>query len=316
MLDALWLLIIVALDVWAVWTGNSLLISVTMDRLTSNQIIGRDPIRRILYTDPVRTVSARKYVAGDPYRLIDWRTTARAGGLMVRVFEPSTTPLVDIVLNFSVPLSISLDFEPDEAEFMISIGASLSSHAAAQGWAVGIRANGRSRSCPIAAAPSAAPSQLGEILDILAQAHTIPTESILSVLTATHPARPAGASVVFITTVLNKEIMGALEDLHRRGWPVTVVYTASERNPDMKSAVPVWHSPYRPNWMEQEAYIFNQCSHPADRSGPDGDDLALCRHAGDFSNERKRRAICRFLPHPDAACLLCLDHPLATAYSP
>lgn len=230
---------------------------VAMNRLSSNQIIGRDPIRRILHTDPVRTVSARNYVAGDPYRLIDWRTTARAGGLMVRVFEPSTTPLVDIILNFSVPAFISRNVEPDESEFLISIGASLASHAAARGWAVGLRANGRSRSCPIAAAPSAAPAQLGEILDILAQAHTIPTESIHAVLTETYPVRPAGASVVFITTVLNKEIAGTLEDLQRRGWPVTVIDTAAKPNMDIKSTVAVWHLPYAPNWMEHEAYILH-----------------------------------------------------------
>ncbi|MBP7766745.1 MAG: DUF58 domain-containing protein [Syntrophaceae bacterium] len=233
---------------------------VAMDRLSSNTIIGQDPLRRILHTDPVRTVSAREYIAGDPYRMIDWRTTARTGGLMVRVYEPSTTPLVDIVLNFSVPSYISRDVEPDETEFIISVGASLASHAAARGWAVGLRANGRSRRRPIAAAPSAAPAQLGEILDILAQAYTVPTESIFSVLTATHPARPAGASVVLITTVLNENITGALENLQRRGQPVTVVHTAvePEAEADIKSAVPVWRLPYAPNWTEHEAYIVHR----------------------------------------------------------
>jgi len=230
---------------------------VAMDRLSSNSLIGRDPIRRILHTDPVRTISSRKYVAGDPYRLIDWRTTARTGGLMVRVFEPSTTPLVDIVLNFSVPYHISQDIEPDETEFIISIGASLASYASTKGWAVGLRANGRSRQRPIAAVPSASPAQLGELLDILAQANTVPTESIFSVLTAIHPVRPAGASVVLITTVLNEHIISALEDLRRQGRPATVVHTAAKPESDIKSLVPVWRLPYQPNWTDHEAYIFH-----------------------------------------------------------
>ncbi|MGH7030348.1 MAG: DUF58 domain-containing protein, partial [Stellaceae bacterium] len=92
---------------------------VRLGRLPSNQILGKDAARRIFLTDPLRAVGAREYTPADPYRSIDWRATARLGALMVRVFEPSTTPVVDLVLNFRIPTFSSGNTEPDELEFAI-----------------------------------------------------------------------------------------------------------------------------------------------------------------------------------------------------
>ena len=76
---------------------------IEVGRLPSNQILGRDAARRSYLTDPIRTIGARDYTHGDPYRFIDWRATARLAKLMVRILEPSTTPILDIVVNIRTP---------------------------------------------------------------------------------------------------------------------------------------------------------------------------------------------------------------------
>ena len=130
--------------------------------IASNALVGRDHIRRLLLTDPLRIVGAREYVAGDAYRTIDWRASARAGSLMVRLYEPSTTPILDIVLDLGTMSAALHDPELDVLEFAISVAASIAGYAMERRWAAGMRANGHSNRMPLYLAPSSAASRLGQ----------------------------------------------------------------------------------------------------------------------------------------------------------
>ncbi len=66
------------------------LFPVHLGPLPSDRLLGRDRAHRSALADPVRAIGAREYRPGDPYRSIDWRSSARSDTLMVRVAEPST----------------------------------------------------------------------------------------------------------------------------------------------------------------------------------------------------------------------------------
>ncbi|SVE49417.1 uncharacterized protein METZ01_LOCUS502271, partial [marine metagenome] len=67
--------------------------------LPSTEIIGERRIRRQLFQDPLRIVSTRNYVQGDPLNRINWKATARRGELQSKVLESTTTPNLAIFLD-------------------------------------------------------------------------------------------------------------------------------------------------------------------------------------------------------------------------
>ena len=94
--------------------------------LPSQQLLGRTAVRRHMLADPVRTMGTREYRPGDSYRAIDWRASARRDAIMVRVFEPSTTPALDIVVNFLAATHGWSRWETDGLEFALSVASTRS----------------------------------------------------------------------------------------------------------------------------------------------------------------------------------------------
>ena len=91
---------------------------------------------------------------------------------MVRILEPSTTPILDIVVNIRTPGAERYNYEPDDLEFVLSVAASLAGYGLEKGWAVGLRGNGTSAGSPIAIPASAGPLQFKEILECVTRAKT------------------------------------------------------------------------------------------------------------------------------------------------
>lgn len=229
--------------------------------MKSNQILGRDAVRRLFMADPIRIVGARDYTPGDPYRLIDWRASARVGNLMVRLIEPSTTPAVDILIDFAVPTRANKNFEPDELEFAISIAASLVTYAIEQRWSVGLGGNGTSMKLPLTLPPSRAPDRLGAMLEVLSHASVVPNGSFVEAVVRHHAESPTGTTFVVVTMNL-VSTLAALGDLSRRGRPVTVIQivAGTEDVTALRWAagpIPIWQASYDTHWTERETLVLN-----------------------------------------------------------
>ena len=225
-------------------------------RVPSNQMLGRHAARRSVLADPVRAIGAREYQAGDPFRSIDWRASARSDALMVRVFEPSTTPILDIVLNVASSNAGHSRSASDELEFAISVAASLASHAVQHGWPVGLRGNTASEGVPLDLRPSAAPGQFPTILEALARADTDPTGPILPLLAPAGRRIPAGATLLLITTILDAPLRTALRDLHRGGRAVLVLHVAHEFAVRRAEPYPILRVDYDTFWTERDALVI------------------------------------------------------------
>jgi uncharacterized protein (DUF58 family) len=235
---------------------------VRVGRLPSNQVLGRDAARRKFLTDPIRTIGAREYVAGDPYRTIEWRASARARKLMVRVFEPSTTPILDIVLNFQ-PAALGWDrWQSDRLEFAISIAGSLARYGLEQRWEVGLRGNGLSKGSPIEVRPSAAPQQFRTILEALACAGTTPAGSLASmlapVLASPEPRITMGATLLVITTTIDPLLADVLAELGRRGRPILVLHVGFSDEANQVRSFPIVRIGYDERWAEREVLVLGE----------------------------------------------------------
>jgi uncharacterized protein (DUF58 family) len=233
------------------------LFALAMGRSVADQLSGRTAAQRQLITDPLRTLGARDYVPGDPMRLVDWRATARRGALMVRQLEPSTTPTVQLVLDFRVRDPRGDRYEPDELEFAISVAASLSAYGTARKWRLGLTANGLSDGVPIVVPPSSAPAQLEAVLSVLARASSTPSGPLSSVLSPRRAQHLERRAVLVITHDLDEEAAEVLQTMHGRGHSVAVIFLGpAERELDLGS-ITTLRAPYDEAWAERDELVLS-----------------------------------------------------------
>ena len=98
-------------------------------------------VRRI-YEDPQKVVGVREYQAGDDFRRIHWKATARYGSLKSKVYDYSSTPRLLLVLDCWNYTRVWAGADQDIQELCISVAASLAVWALDKGYMVGLLTNG------------------------------------------------------------------------------------------------------------------------------------------------------------------------------
>lgn len=190
--------------------------------------------------DPMFLAGGREYRPGDPLHRMNWKATARSGKLQVRVFDPSTTANIMIVLNLNTYEYMWQGVEVERMESTISIAASLASWAIDRGYAAGMRATGtvNNSDSAIRIAPSAGPRQMPTILDHLARLSfntRFPPEHVLLDETRRLDAR---TSLLFVTPILTSALTDLLASKKLRA-RVAVLYTGTA-SPGSIQGVPVF----------------------------------------------------------------------------
>lgn len=67
--------------------------------------LGEFSVNRFLYEDPVLTVGFREYTGQEPMKMISWKQSARAQGLMVRKYDYTVEPSAMVLLNVDTDAS-------------------------------------------------------------------------------------------------------------------------------------------------------------------------------------------------------------------
>ena len=122
--------------------------------LISRLALGPARAGPLVMEDPSRIVGSREYQPGDPLRHIDWRGTARRGTPLVRVFQPTATPRVVVVVDTRLRV---LSDQDDLFEFVVAVAASLVLELAARRIGVGLMSTGSVAGRPVAIPPSTSP---------------------------------------------------------------------------------------------------------------------------------------------------------------
>ncbi len=219
----------------------------------SRRIVGMQSVDRIILTDPSRTIGVRSYQPGDPLKHVEWRATARAQELLVRVFEPTTDLALAIFLNFRVPAITWVSEGMQELEFCISLAASLARWGLEHKYPVGMFGDGACGEGGALRVPvSEDPNQLHRILESLALASPHADSRIGEVLLRESAGLPLEASVVVITAGFDQRLLAAIDSVRRKR-PVTVwfVKTSPVTAPRLEG-VPVLTIEYDPYWEQQD----------------------------------------------------------------
>ncbi len=237
----------------------SLLVYPKVFRLAPPPIPSRVPLgeRRSplsIASDPNRVIGVREYRGGDPLRHVDWRATARSPGLLVRVFEPSTSPRVAVFADLRAVGRMWQSASSDDVlEFTVSVTASLVSDLVSRGVATGLYASGSVRGNPIARPPSTASSALASMLELLARASPYSAVTIADLLLGEQQRLRSGTSVVAVAADFPHSTVVALAELRRRA-ALTTVWVASEdgRPPPPGLGDTSWEVSYDDCWKDRD----------------------------------------------------------------
>jgi uncharacterized protein (DUF58 family) len=201
--------------------------------------LGNLVARRSLYEDPTLIAGSREYRYGDPLNRMHWKATARTGDLQVRLFDPTTTGQIMLVVNLNTFQRVWQGVDLERMESAIEAAASIGLWALERDFAVGLRTNGIIAGTDLSPrlAPSANPQQSTALLDQLARLAFSGQLTAETLLVDEANRLAAGASILFITPVINPELVDILTSRKIRG-RVSVVYCGRHAAPVIRG-VPI-----------------------------------------------------------------------------
>jgi uncharacterized protein (DUF58 family) len=208
--------------------------------------------RRRIIQDPLRMASVREYVPGDSIRHIHWKSTARFNQLQTRVFDPSASPVLVIVVDLQT-VHNPYGFIPEYLELIICAAASLAVHALDQRQAVGLYANGgpsgASHWTSVPAGQSSA--QGAQILEALAPLSGFRQLPLHQLLDRTMPTMPYGSTAAIITARPTEQTQASMLTLQDAGHPV-VLLTVQDQRPQVPAVFDTFHLGGRDAWHRLE----------------------------------------------------------------
>lgn len=196
--------------------------------IPSNQPIGDAPSSKRIYEDATQNIDVREYAPGDTLSRIHWKTTARIGTLMTKIYMPSTVIEINLLLN------LYEDDYPDEkvVDLACTTAASMVVHLVEEKHSVGLQSNGNDPcwnltpkpvNHNIAFRPQKGEEQSSLLLATLGRLRTNEALPLAQYLLAIHHTLPWTATTVVITHCLSNESLIMLDSLLRRGYELAVI---------------------------------------------------------------------------------------------
>lgn len=203
--------------------------------LRAQHPIGDVRAPRQLLTDPSRTAGIRDYRRDDPFKAIHWSASARRGELQTRMFEPTTSLEIAILLNLDTFEFAWQGMRYDLIEHMISLAATVATEAADDRISFGLYANGALGDSghllrlPASRAPGQREAALGGLAKLVAYS-VLPFPALLRRI---GPTLDWGATLVIISALATDELQTAVLRLARRGRRVLWLHTGDAALPTL-----------------------------------------------------------------------------------
>ncbi|MGA2112040.1 MAG: DUF58 domain-containing protein [Anaerolineales bacterium] len=208
--------------------------------------------RRIL-EDPLLLAGAREYRVGESLRHVHWKATARKGALQTKSYDASASAQLILMVNGQTLEPYFAGTVQERFEALLVTAASLAAAGLQSGHPVGLYTNAVMRaSRDLTRLPASRhPSQLGRILEALAETTPFLSVPFERLLAAESPSLAYGATLLVVTALVNDSILGALLNLRRRGHPLGMVFLEEGKAPRVPEEIPFYT--VAPNWRSREA---------------------------------------------------------------
>ena len=179
-----------------------------------------------IFEDPSRVVGKRDYTTGDSQRRIDWKSSAAAGRLQVKVYEPSIALETALFLNLNTHEYHWRTLHTD-TELAIILAASLANHLAALRQSVGLFTNGID---PLGLSseqsfllPRHGRGHLLRLLEVLARLQAGETYPLVQLIQSRRVHLTWGTTAALITNHVDDSLFDSIFQMMRRGIDCTLL---------------------------------------------------------------------------------------------
>ena len=172
-----------------------------------------------MFEERERFAGVRPYEPGDPLNRIHWKLTGHAAGLQTKLFEPTRTADVLLMLDLATGEPFWDSIYPEIAEDTIGWATFLARQAITAGWRVGLVANthlSRGRG-PLRVPPSARRGHEAALFAALARMPNEATSDLAPVLREAGRRLGRGTSAVVISPRPGVWLRQEMDVLRRRG---------------------------------------------------------------------------------------------------
>lgn len=186
-----------------------------------------------LFEDPSRVFGKRDYVSGDSLRRVDWKASAAARRLLVKLFEPSIALETMLLLDLN-----SAEYEArtrlDASELAIVTAASLANWVTGRRQAVGLATNGldplktadatgRPGCSPDPLPPGRGRAHLMRLLDLLARVQVGESRPLVELLGRQIVHLSWGTTLILITAHFDDALFDGLFQARRAGMNAVLI---------------------------------------------------------------------------------------------
>ena len=204
-------------------------------KLPSRSPLGTLRHTQPIFEDPSRVRGKRDYVSGDSLRRVDWKASAAAGRLQVRLFEPSIALETVIFLNLNTN-EYDMRQRYGAPELAIIIAASLANWIAGARQSVGLVTNGidpiAEKHSPPAVLPERGRGHLLRILDVLARIQPGETLPLAQVIHQQCASLAWGSTLLVLTSKIDDALFDSLFHARRCGLDIFLVQCGATANYD------------------------------------------------------------------------------------
>jgi uncharacterized protein (DUF58 family) len=209
-----------------------------------------------LFEDPTRIMGVRPYQIGDSPRRIHWTSTAKAGEMLVKRYQPAIARETLICLDFSQESYAGRRFY-DASELAIIAAASLANHIIVrEGLAVGLTTQAvdplEDTVTEFSLPPRHERAHLMSILEVLARAQTTPTPALpFPEFVRRETTRLSwGATVIAITGIESDPLYETLAYLRGAGFALALILVMPSTAPGDLRQVGMGKLPIYRVWRE------------------------------------------------------------------
>jgi uncharacterized protein (DUF58 family) len=175
-----------------------------------------------LFEERERFAGVRPYEPGDALNRIHWKLTGHSGGLQTKLFEPTRTAEVLLILDLAAGEPFWDSIFPEVAEDTIGWATFLARQAIGSGWRVGMMANTHLRRGrgPLRVPTSGVPGHEAHVFAALARMPNEPTSDLAPVLREMGRRWGKGTTAVVISPRPGHWLRHEMAVLRRRGTDV------------------------------------------------------------------------------------------------
>ena len=175
-----------------------------------------------LFEERERFAGVRPYEPGDALNRIHWKLTGHAGGLQTKLFEPTRTAEVLLLLDLAAGEPFWDSVFPEIAEDTIGWATFLARQAIGSGWRVGMVANTHLRRGrgPLRVPSSSVPGHEATVFAALARMPNEPTSDLAPVIREVGRRWGKGTTAVVISPRPGHWLQHEMAVLRRRGTDV------------------------------------------------------------------------------------------------